>query len=219
MAVLSNSGDAASIVALKFWPIRFQSLFKRELVLTALWSAVAIVVTGFFISNVYNKSAERDFQNLLRAHLYHVIDAVKINDVNALVGSPLLADPRFLRPKSGWYWLVEPLGGYAASPLASLSLGGSNLPVATEREAPRNENYERLYNVTDAFGNHVQVIETEVILATDGRAARFRIAGNSALLEKDIRYFSLRLYFALVGFSVSNLIVYMLVGQTRRKVP
>jgi signal transduction histidine kinase len=177
------------------------------LLLTTLWSTVALVVIGLVISTLYRKSAERGFQDLLRAQLYNVINSVTIGDQGALAGSPQLGDLRFAQPKTGWYWMVEPLGTYTAAPLVSPSLGASTLPVLSVLEAPFDKNYERYYIVTDAFGNQVQVAETEVVLDTDGRAARFRVTGNIAVVEDDVRTFSHSLYLALAGFGVGSLIV------------
>jgi signal transduction histidine kinase len=187
--------------------MRIKSLTARVLLLTTLWSTVALVVIGFVISTLYSKSAERGFQDLLRAQLYNVINSVTIGDQGALAGSPQLGDLRFAQPKTGWYWMVEPLGTYTAAPLVSPSLGASTLPVLSVLEAPFDKNYERYYVVTDAFGNRVQVAETEVVLDTDGRAARFRVTGNIAVVEDDVRTFSHSLYLALAGFGVGSLIV------------
>ncbi|MEZ2129017.1 MULTISPECIES: ATP-binding protein [unclassified Sinorhizobium] len=184
-----------------------KSLTARVLLLTTVWSTVALVVIGLVISTLYRKGAERSFQDLLRAQLYNVINSVTIGDQGALAGSPQLGDLRFAQPKTGWYWVVEPLGTYTAAPLVSPSLGAANVPVPSVLEAPFDKNYERFYAVTDSFGNRVQVAETEVVLDTDGRAARFRVTGNIAVVEDDVRAFSHSLYLALAGFGVGSLIV------------
>lgn len=154
--------------------MRIKSLTARVLLLTTVWSTVALVVIGLLISTLYRKSAERGFQDLLRAQLYNVINSVTIGDQGALSGSPQLGDLRFAQPKTGWYWVVEPLGTYTTAPLVSPSLGSALIPVPSVVEAPFDKNYERYYQVTDASGNRVQVAETEVVLDTDGRAARPR---------------------------------------------
>ena len=186
--------------------MRIKSLTARVLLLTTLWSAMALVVIGLVISNIYRKSAERGFQDLLRAQLSSVINSVTIGEQGGLSGNPQLGDLRFAQPKTGWYWIVEPLGTYTATPLVSPSLGASNLPVLSVLEAPFDKRYERYYIVNDAFGNRVQVAETEIQLDTD-HAARFRVTGNVAVVEDDVRNFSHSLYFALVGFGVGSLIV------------
>ena len=219
MTLFSSTGHPDPVTTLKFQPIRIKSLFSLDLLLITIWSAVAILVIGFFISNIYRKGVERNFHDLLRAELYNVIDSVTIGDGGGLVGSPQLGDLRFMQPKTGWYWMVEPRGGYTAPPLVSSSLGASNLPVVSELEAPLDKNYERYYNVADAFGNRVQVVETEVVLDTSGRVARFRVAGNTTIVEEDVRHFSRSLYLALVGLVLSILIVYALARQTRQVAP
>jgi len=187
--------------------MRIKSLTARVLLLTTIWSTVALVVIGLLISTLYRKSAERGFQDLLRAQLYNVVNSVTIGDQGALSGSPQLGDLRFAQPKTGWYWLVEPLGTYTASPLVSPSLGSISIPVPSVLEAPFDKNYERYYQVTDASGNRIHVAETEVVLDTDGRAARFRVTGNVDVVEDDVRNFSHSLYLALAGFGVGSLIV------------
>ena len=187
--------------------MRIKSLTARVLLLTTIWSTVALVVIGLLISTLYRKSAERGFQDLLRAQLYNVVNSVTIGDQGALSGSPQLGDLRFAQPKTGWYWVVEPLGTYTAPPLVSPSLGSASIPVPSVLEAPFDKNYERYYQVTDAAGNRIQVAETEVVLDTDGRAARFRVTGNVDVVENDVRNFSHSLYLALAGFGVGSLIV------------
>ena len=85
--------------------MRIKSLTARVLLLTTVWSTVALVVIGLLISTLYRKSAERGFQDLLRAQLYNVINSVTIGDQGALSGSPQLGDLRFAQPKTGWYWV------------------------------------------------------------------------------------------------------------------
>ncbi|AJD40562.1 HAMP domain-containing histidine kinase [Rhizobium sp. SEMIA 4085] len=187
--------------------MRIKSLTARVLLLTTVWSTVALVVIGLLISTLYRRSAERGFQDLLRAQLYNVINSVTIGDQGALSGSPQLGDLRFAQPRTGWYWVVEPLGTYTTAPLVSPSLGSATIPVPSVLEAPFDKNYERYYQVTDATGNRVQVAETEVVLDTDGRAARFRVSGNVEVVESDVSNFSHSLYLALAGFGVGSLIV------------
>ncbi len=184
-----------------------KSLTARVLLLTTLWSAVALVVIGLVISTLYRKSAERGFQDLLRAQLNNVINSVSIGEQGALTGSPQLGDLRYAQPKTGWYWIVEPLGTYTSAPLVSPSLGSVNLPVLSVLEAPFNSHYERYYIVTDSVGNRVQVAETEVVFEGDGRAARFRVTGNVGVIEDDVDTFSHSLYLALFGFGIGSLIV------------
>jgi signal transduction histidine kinase len=184
-----------------------RSLTARVLLLATLWSGLALVVIALVISALYRQSAERAFTDLLRAQLYNVINSVSIGENNSLVGNPQLGDLRYSQPETGWYWLIEPLGTFAAAPLSSSSLGVSRIAVPSILNVPFNNRYERFYPVTDAFGNNVLVAETEVVLDAEGRAARFRVAGNLDAMEEDIRVFDRSLYIALFVFGVGSLVV------------
>ncbi len=83
----------------------------------------------------------------------------------------------------------------------------SNIAVPSILNVPFNNRYERFYPAYDAFGNHVLVAETEVVLDSDGRAARFRVSGNLTVVDSDIEGFTRNLYIALVVFGVLSLVV------------
>jgi signal transduction histidine kinase len=191
----------------KFRMIGPRSLTARVLLLATLWSALALVVISIVISQLYRQSAERAFTDLLRAQLYNVINSITIGDDNKLAGSPQLGDLRFSQPETGWYWIIEPLGTFAATPLSSSSLGTSNISVPSILAVPFNNRYERFYPAIDAYKNHVLVAETEVVLDGEGRAARFRVSGNLAVVEEDIQAFTRSLYIALAVFGFGSLVV------------
>nr|WP_156634390.1 HAMP domain-containing sensor histidine kinase [Agrobacterium vitis] len=172
-----------------------------------LWYIIALVTMAVVISALYRQGAERSFNDLLRAQLYNVVNSVSVGDGESLSGSPALGDLRFSQPGTGWYWLVEPLGSFNAAPLASTSLGLTNLPVPSFEESPFDQNYERFYGMTDSFGNRLRIAETEVILDESGRAARFRVSGNLKVVEDEITGFSHRLYAVLAMFGVGGLLV------------
>ncbi|WP_395517246.1 ATP-binding protein [Pseudorhizobium flavum] len=184
-----------------------RSLTARVLLLATLWSGLALVVIALVISALYRQSAERAFTDLLRAQLYNVINSVSIGEGNNLAGNPQLGDLRYSQPETGWYWIIEPLGTFAAAPLSSPSLGVSKIAVPSILNVPFNNRYERFYPVVDAFGNNVLVAETEVVLDSQGRAARFRVAGNLDAMEEDIATFNRSLYIALVVFGLGSLVV------------
>ncbi|MCQ2004874.1 ATP-binding protein [Rhizobium sp. NRK18] len=187
--------------------MRNSSLTFRVLLLATIWSAVAIVVIALVISTLYRRGAERGFEGLLHAQLYNVINSVSVDDAGKLTGSPQLGNLDFQQPASGWYWMVEPIGDYKAEPLVSSSLGDIKLPVISTTAVPFDANYERLYSEPDGAGNTVMIAETEVIMDNDGRIARFRVAGNTQVVEDDVRYFSHRLYLALGVFGFGSLVI------------
>ncbi len=187
---------------------RSPSLTFRVLFLASLWAAVALVVIAVVISTLYRQSAEKSFRDLLRAQLYNVINTVSAGENTRLAGTPQLGDLRFFQPQSGWYWVVEPIGGALASEtLTSSSLGTGSIPIPDTDSIPFDTRYERFYTTVDSFGNEVEVVETEVVLDDEGRTARFRVVGNRDVLEQDIDDFSGSLYLALLGFGVGSLLL------------
>lgn len=184
-----------------------RSLTVRVLLLATLWSALSLVTIAVVISTLYRQGVERGFNNLLRAQLSNVINSVSIGDGNSLSGSPELGDLRFSQPETGWYWLVEPLGNFAAAPLASTSLGMAELSVPSLEEVPFDEHYERFYPMTDSVGNNLLVAETEVVLDGGDRAARFRVSGNLEVVEEEVSFFSTRLYLSLAVFGLGGLLI------------
>lgn len=183
------------------------SLTARVLLLASVWAVIALVAIAIVISQLYRAGSERAFADLLRAHLNSVINAVTINDQGRLAGNPQLGDLVFDQPGSGWIWLVEPLGGLEGPRLASISVGDETIPSPSLESLPFGARYQRRYAVEDGFGNRLEVIETEVELDNQGRAARFRVAGNRMVLEAEIADFSTNLYLALALFGIGSLIV------------
>jgi signal transduction histidine kinase len=183
------------------------SLTARVLLFASIWAVIALVAIAIVISQLYRAGSERAFGDLLRAHLNSVINAVSINDDGQLSGNPQLGDLVFDQPGSGWIWLVEPLGGMQGPRLASISIDGSAIAAPSVAQLPFNDRYQRSYPANDDAGNRLQVVETEVELDNQGRAARFRVMGNRDVLEAEIAAFSSNLYLVLALFGIGSLLV------------
>jgi signal transduction histidine kinase len=183
------------------------SLTARVLLLATVWAVIALVVIAVVISQLYRNGSERAFAELLRAQLNSVINAVSIDPDGRLTGEPQLGDLVFEQPGSGWIWLVEPIADTSGSRLASVSIGDGTLEVPPLADNPFDERYLRFYPARDSFGNALTVAETEVELDSEGRAARFRVAGNRAVLNAEIDAFSRNLYLALALFGIGSLLV------------
>ncbi len=184
-----------------------RSLTARVLLVATTWAIVALIVIAFTILQLYRQSAESAFVELLRAQLYNVIDSISVSANGSLVGAPQLGDLRFTQPQSGWYWIVEPLGDFTAAPIISISLGVGSVAFVPVGEVAFDARYQRAYPSSDSFGNAVFVVETEVELDEEGRAARFRIVGNRDATEADIARFSRQLVISLVLFGIGSLLV------------
>lgn len=183
------------------------SLTARVLLLATLWAVIALVAIAIVISQLYRNGSERAFADLLRAQLNSVINTVSIGENGQLTGRPQLGDLVFDQPGSGWIWLVEPLAEVSGPRLSSVSLGQESLDVPPLAEVPFDPRYLRFYSASDGFGNQLEVVETEVELDNQGRAARFRVAGNRDVLDAEVAGFSRNLYLALALFGIGSLLV------------
>lgn len=207
---------------------RLNSLTARVLIYTTIWSAIGVVIMAFVISALYERSAEKGLHDLLRAQLFSAINSVSIDSsTHRLTGSPQMSELGFQQPKSGWYWIVQPLGDFKAEPLTSLNYFGVDVPTVPFSVAPFNTRFERYYGTVDSAGNPVRVAEAEISLDeeqnddvdTDSTAAkdpvyrtvRFRMIGNHRVVEEDVAAFNRNLYLALGLFGAGSLALNALV--------
>jgi signal transduction histidine kinase len=202
--------------------VRLNSLTARVLIYTTIWSAFAIVIMGFVISTLYERSAEKGLHDLLRAQLFSAINSVSIDaTTHKLTGSPQMSELGFQQPASGWYWIVQPLGDYKTEPLTSLNYSGVEVPTLPNSVIPFNQRFERYYGTIDSAGNPVRVAEAEISLDEEAaddsdaettdmpdpvyRIVRFRMIGNHKVVEEDVAAFNRNLYLALGLFGAGSL--------------
>lgn len=184
---------------------RANSLAFRVVAFSTVWALVALVVIATIISALFRQASERGFESLLTAHLFNLISSVGVSADGALQGEPNLGDLRFTVPRSGWYWLVEPVSGVSGQ-LASLSLT-QPLASPTPQEVPFNADFQRSYVADGLAGETIEVFETEFVLDQDNRVARFRVMGNRSELEADIAAFDRQLYLYLSLFGVGMIAI------------
>jgi signal transduction histidine kinase len=183
-----------------------QSLTVRVVLSVSVWAVAGLIVIAVAISTLYRRDAEKSFRDLLRAHLFNVVNSISIDDNKQLAGRPELGDLQFSQPGTGWYWIAEGVGKYKATPLVSPSLGASPLPEKPASEAPFDIRFQRFYDMKDSVGNTVSVAETEVELDDQGDIVRFRVTGNKAVVEDSVAAFDRSLYLALTIFGAGSLL-------------
>ena len=178
-----------------------RSLTARVIVLSSLWAVVALAVAGGLISALYQQTAAKGFDDLLTAQLYNLVNSVSVGQSGYLSGSPDLGDLRYVQPLSGWYWEVVPASDNTRGRLSSGSLGILSIPEVSTAQEPFDPAYRRSYEISGLDGEHLKVLETEVVLDAQNHAARFRVMGNASVLAGEIAQFNrtLALYLGAVG--------------------
>lgn len=189
-----------------------RSLTARVLFFVSIWTMIAFAAVAFVISSLYRVSSEQALSNLLRAHLNTVIEAVDVASDGTLQGQPQLGSLEFVRPGSGWVWIVDPLDQFAArtSRIASSSLGSEELPVPPVSQIAFDGQYVRTYRLIDSSDNTILMSETEIELGETGEAVRIRVGGNHAFVEREIEAFNRSLIIALLIAGLGTLVINML---------
>jgi len=177
------------------------SLTFRVIAFSTLWAVAAMIVVATVISALYRQSAERNFDSLLSAHLFHLIGAVGVDDDGKLSGDPNLGDLRFSEPASGWYWAVDPVSEELNGRLRSLSVT-QDIATPSAEDVPFDTTFQRNYYIEGPGGELVEVLESEFVLDERNRVARFRVMGNRSALEAEIADFDNNLYGYLALFGL-----------------
>lgn len=138
--------------------------------LSAAWLVLALVTTGFLLTDLYSRTLDSTLTETLDFHVESLTGAL------LEAGDPrspeiALADPRFERPRSGWYWIIREDDGALAN--LSTSVVGIDLPgVGAAADA-----FGRSSEITnDPFGTQLRMVERTVTL--DGAGYRITVAGN-----------------------------------------
>jgi signal transduction histidine kinase len=203
---------------MRHWP---RSLAFRVIAFSTVWAIVALVVIFTLITTLYRQASERGFDSLLSAHLFNLIGSVGVSDAGTLTGAPDLGDLRFSEPNSGWYWSVEPASEGLSGSLHSSSMTRA-IPSPSVAEVPFNSAFQRSYMTEGIGGEELEVFESEFVLDSKNRIARFRVMGNETELEEEIATFQRRLltYLSLfgVGMIAINAIAILMGLQPLRRV-
>ncbi len=176
-----------------------RSLTFRVIAFSTVWAVIALIAIATVITTLYRQASESGFNSLLSAHLFNLIGSVGVSAGGALTGSPNLGDLRFSQPGSGWYWSVAPVAGDLTGELRSPSM---TAPIASPpvSEVPFDSGFQRSYAAAGIAGEEIAVFESEFVLDSDNRIARFRVMGNLTELEEQIGAFQRRLYTYLAIF-------------------
>lgn len=183
-----------------------RSLAFRVIAFSTIWAVLAFALIFTVISSLYRQTSERGFDSLLSAHLFNLIGSVGVSDSGTLTGGPDLGDLRFSEPESGWYWSVEPVSKGLVGQLRSSSM---TEPVASPSVelVPFDVEFQRHYRTAGIGGEELEVFESEFVLDSQNRIARFRVMGNRSELEAEISGFEWRLFTYLSLFGIGMIAI------------
>jgi len=146
------------------------SIAVRLFWLSAGWLVVALIATGFLLTELYSRALDTSLTETLEFHVESLAGALlEAGDPYAEgVGLP---DPRFDRPRSGWYWMIRGEDGELYN--LSTSVVGIDLPEISE---PADAFGMRSSILEDAFGTQLRAVEREVTVG--GESYRITVTGS-----------------------------------------
>ncbi len=138
--------------------------------LSAGWLVLALVTTGILLTDLYSRALDTTLTETLDFHVESLAGAM-LGSGDPRGPEVALADPRFERPRSGWYWIVRDAEGGLVN--LSTSVVGIDLPGVGAAADLLGRSTEV---INDPFGTQLRMVERNVTL--DGQSYRITVAGN-----------------------------------------
>lgn len=168
-----------------------ESLRFRLLAGAAVWVALALMLAGWIIADLFQTHVRQRFDAELANHLEQLAAVLEIDaDGKPALRQPL-SDPRFRRPLSGLYWQV---GESEAAPLRSRSLWDSVLDLPDDRV--ENGSLHR-HDAAGPANQSLIVLERFVLLPERTEPVRIAVAADRAELAGVTRAFNATLALSL----------------------
>lgn len=185
--------------------MRPNSLAFKLLIYAVVWSAIALLGTGWVLSLLFRTAMERNFDARLQAYLHGLVGIVELDASGRLAQLGDIGDGRFALPESGWYWQISPPEDAGEmTPLSSRSLLDAPFPpVSGEVTSVGRDGIVHYYSKGPA-GQNLRVVRQNIQLAGSDSLFAFIVGGNSAELEEEISNFTntLRIAMTLVCIGV-----------------
>ncbi len=158
------------------------SIAFRLFWLSAGWLIVTLVATAFLLTELYSQALDRDLSESLEFHIASLVGQT-LSAESPTSPDLAVADARFTRPTSGWYWQIRNEAGEIVN--FSPSLVGSVLPELTGSFSATGS---RSGVITDSFGQRLRVVERWITLDDIGRIS-ILVTGNLSDLESQAAAF------------------------------
>lgn len=149
--------------------------------LSAGWLVLALVTTGFLLSDLYSRALDTTLTQTLDFHVESLAGAL-LETRNPQDPDIALADPRFERPRSGWYWIIRDGSGDLVN--LSTSVVGIDLQGVGAAADALGRSTEI---INDPFGTQLRLVERSVTLGAD--SYRITVAGNLTEILKLVEDF------------------------------
>ncbi len=173
--------------------------------LTAGWLVLALVTTGFLLTDLYSRALDTTLTQTLDFHVESLAGAL-LETRDPQDPDIALADPRFERPRSGWYWIIRDGAGDLVN--LSTSVVGIDLQAVGAAADALGRSTEV---IDDPFGTQLRLVERVVTLGDD--SYRITVAGNLTEMLKLVGEFRGQTFIVLGAVGVMLAIMSAIVGR------
>jgi signal transduction histidine kinase len=173
--------------------------------LTAGWLVLALVTTGFLLTDLYSRALDTTLTQTLDFHVESLAGAL-LETRDPQDPDIALADPRFERPRSGWYWIIRDGSGDLVN--LSTSVVGIDLQAVGAAADALGRSTEV---IDDPFGTQLRLVERVVTLGDD--SYRITVAGNLTEILKLVGEFRGQTFIVLGAVGVMLAIMSAIVGR------
>jgi signal transduction histidine kinase len=170
--------------------MRRKSLTLRLAAASGVWVVATLVAAGALLVILFRDHIERRFDAALYDHLEELVAASEVTPAGELALSWTPFDPRFNRPRSGWYWQIAVAGEIVAR---SDSLWRARLEVA----APLPGAAAQTHEFAGPAGTPLRAVVQEITLPEARAPFAFAVAGPLADIEADVAAFAAKLALTL----------------------
>ncbi len=134
------------------------SIAARLFWFSSAWLIIALIATGLLLTELYSRALERSQIETLNFNLETLVARTLEAGTPDALGVEA-ADPRFNRPRSGWYWQISGVDGGLFN--LSNSLVGSEIP---KLEIAFDDRNSRTTAAEDVFGTRLRIVERKVTI-------------------------------------------------------
>ncbi|WIY53682.1 HAMP domain-containing sensor histidine kinase [Devosia sp. YIM 151766] len=150
--------------------LRKGSIAASLIWLSAGWLVLALVATGFLLSDLYSRALDTTLTQTLDFNVESLAGAL-LETRDPQNPDIALIDPRFERPRSGWYWIIRDGEGNLVN--LSTSVVGIDLQGVGAAADALGRSTEV---IDDPFGTRLRMVERSVSLGQE--SYRITVAGN-----------------------------------------
>ena len=168
--------------------MRRKTLTLRLIAASAVWIAISLCAAGLLLLLLFQDHIERRFDAALADHLEELAAASEIGPDGALQLSWTPFDPRFNRPRSGWYWQIEQ-GNQVVARSESLWPGRLRVTAGDGR---------RIEELSGPGGEPLRAVITPITLPGAADGFVYTSAGPVIDVHRDVREFGAKLAITLV---------------------